>query len=216
MRWKRWTRRTRVRRSSESRPRPCPARPRPVECAARRTAPARKTRAVSSAVEHCLHTARVAGSNPAPPTRPRSRPQGRLLLLRKMRMATDYVLWHNPRCSKSRGALQLLCERGIEPGIRDYLAQPPSVDELRSLLDALGIPPRQLLRTGETAYAELELAASDAGGGGWGGAPPHAAGRHGGASPADRTPDPGLGRTCGDRASAGARAGTAVIGLSVA
>jgi arsenate reductase len=79
-----------------------------------------------------------------------------------MRMATDYVLWHNPRCSKSRGALQLLCERGIEPGIRDYLAQPPSVDELRSLLDALGIPPRQLLRTGETAYAERELGASDA------------------------------------------------------
>lgn len=76
-------------------------------------------------------------------------------------MATGYVLWHNPRCSKSRGALQLLREHGIEPDLRDYLAQPPSVAELRTLLGVLGISARQLVRSGEAAYAELELGAAD-------------------------------------------------------
>ena len=68
-----------------------------------------------------------------------------------------YVLWHNPRCSKSRGALDLLHERGIEPEIRDYLGQPPDAGELRGLLKALGLQARQLLRTGEDEYRALGL-----------------------------------------------------------
>lgn len=72
-------------------------------------------------------------------------------------MQQQYVLWHNPRCSKSRAALALLGERGIAPVIRDYLAQPPSPEELRGLLQALDLPVRQLLRAGEAAYAELAL-----------------------------------------------------------
>lgn len=71
---------------------------------------------------------------------------------------TTSVLWHNPRCSKSRGALELLRERGIEPQVRSYLDTPPDADELRSVLGKLGIGPRQLLRTGEEAYASLGLA----------------------------------------------------------
>ena len=67
-------------------------------------------------------------------------------------------LLHNPRCSKSRGALELLRERGIEPEILPYLEQPPSVEELRSLVRLLGVPARALLRTGEPEYAELGLA----------------------------------------------------------
>ncbi len=66
-------------------------------------------------------------------------------------------LYHNPRCSKSRGALELLRERGIEPDIVAYLDTPPSPAELRALLDKLGLPPRALLRTGEAGYAELGL-----------------------------------------------------------
>ncbi len=68
-----------------------------------------------------------------------------------------YVLWHNPRCSKSRGALELLRGRGIEPAIRDYQQQPPDADELRALLGRLGIPARALLRTGEDEYKALGL-----------------------------------------------------------
>ena len=67
-------------------------------------------------------------------------------------------LYHNPRCSKSRGALELLRERGIEPGIVSYLETPPSPAELRGLLHMLGVPARALLRTGEDEYRALGLA----------------------------------------------------------
>lgn len=66
-------------------------------------------------------------------------------------------LYHNPRCSKSRGALELLRERGIEPDIVAYLDNPPTASELRELLATLSLPPRALLRTGEAEYAELGL-----------------------------------------------------------
>ncbi|TWI11663.1 arsenate reductase (glutaredoxin) [Aerolutibacter ruishenii] len=72
-------------------------------------------------------------------------------------------LYHNPRCSKSRGALELLQQRGIEPRIVAYLETPPSADELRALLRMLGMPARALLRTGEDAYVELGLANPDLG-----------------------------------------------------
>jgi len=67
-------------------------------------------------------------------------------------------LFHNPRCSKSRGALELLEERGIQPQIIRYLETPPSAAEIKALLAKLGIGARQLLRTGEDEYKELNLA----------------------------------------------------------
>lgn len=67
-------------------------------------------------------------------------------------------IFHNPRCSKSRGALELLEERGIHPEIVRYLETPPSAAELKALLGKLGIGARQLLRTGEDEYKELDLA----------------------------------------------------------
>jgi arsenate reductase len=72
--------------------------------------------------------------------------------------STPSRLFHNPRCSKSRGALELLRERGVEPEILPYLEQPPSVAELRELVRLLGVPVRALLRTGEPEYGELGLA----------------------------------------------------------
>ena len=72
----------------------------------------------------------------------------------------DTRLYHNPRCSKSRGALELLRERGIEPRIVPYLETPPSVAELETLLALLGLSdPRELMRRNEPEYAELGLAA---------------------------------------------------------
>lgn len=67
-------------------------------------------------------------------------------------------IFHNPRCSKSRGALELLEERGIQPEIIRYLETPPSAADLKALLGKLGIGARQLLRTGEDEYKELDLA----------------------------------------------------------
>jgi arsenate reductase len=66
--------------------------------------------------------------------------------------------YHNPRCSKSRGALALLHERGLHPDTIEYVQHPPSVDELRDLLVMLAMPARALLRTSETVYKDLGLA----------------------------------------------------------
>ncbi|MBE0506118.1 MAG: arsenate reductase (glutaredoxin) [Marinospirillum sp.] len=69
-----------------------------------------------------------------------------------------FTLYHNPRCSKSRQALQLLQEQGIEPQLRKYLDEPLNLDELKQLLSQLDMTPRQLMRTGEEIYRELDLA----------------------------------------------------------
>ena len=71
---------------------------------------------------------------------------------------TDLTLYHNPRCSKSRGALELLEARGLTPTIVRYLETPPSVAQLQTLLGKLGIAARDLLRTGEDEYKALNLA----------------------------------------------------------
>jgi arsenate reductase len=68
------------------------------------------------------------------------------------------LLYHNPRCSKSRSALQLLAERGIEPIVVPYLDRPLDTSQLNALLRQLGLQARDLLRTGEAEYAELGLA----------------------------------------------------------
>jgi len=66
-------------------------------------------------------------------------------------------IYHNPRCSKSRQALQLLRDQGIEPTIVEYLKTPPQPAEIRDLLDKLKIAPEALLRRGEAAFREAGL-----------------------------------------------------------
>ena len=71
---------------------------------------------------------------------------------------TDLTLYHNPRCSKSRGALELLQARGLAPTVVRYLETPLDAAQLEALLGKLGIGARQLLRTGEDEYKTLNLA----------------------------------------------------------
>lgn len=71
---------------------------------------------------------------------------------------TDLTLYHNPRCSKSRGALELLEARGLTPTVVRYLDTPLDAAQLERLLGKLGIGARQLLRTGEDEYKDLNLA----------------------------------------------------------
>ncbi|ALO46633.1 arsenate reductase (glutaredoxin) [Pseudohongiella spirulinae] len=71
---------------------------------------------------------------------------------------TEYQIYHNPRCSKSRQALALLQEHGIEPEQILYLDSAPEQHTLRELLELLGISARELLRKGEAEYKELSLA----------------------------------------------------------
>lgn len=71
------------------------------------------------------------------------------------------TLYHNPRCGKSRAALALLRERGVESKIVEYLTTPPSPAELARILGLLGIRPRELLRAKEAREAGLDAAALD-------------------------------------------------------
>ena len=75
--------------------------------------------------------------------------------------AVTVTIYHNPRCSKSRATLALIEARGIKPKIVDYLKTPPSAAELKAILRKLGLTPRDILRTGETIYAELGFKTRD-------------------------------------------------------
>jgi arsenate reductase len=69
----------------------------------------------------------------------------------------NIIIWHNPRCSKSRNALTYLEEKGIEPQIIKYLDTTPSFEELKNVLKLLKMNPQELMRKGETIYKELNL-----------------------------------------------------------
>lgn len=74
----------------------------------------------------------------------------------------DVTIWFNPRCSKCRGADELLRERGIDPEVVRYLDDPPGRDELERVLRLLGTDdPREMMRTKEAVYTELGLADAD-------------------------------------------------------
>jgi len=66
-------------------------------------------------------------------------------------------IYHNTRCSKSRATLAILEQNNVEFEIVNYLENPPSESELRSVLQDLGIGARDLIRKGESAYKDLQL-----------------------------------------------------------
>lgn len=65
----------------------------------------------------------------------------------------QWVLLHNPRCSKSRATLALLEDRGLEVEVRKYLDAPLDAGELEELGRRLGLGPADFVRTGESEYA---------------------------------------------------------------
>jgi arsenate reductase len=70
----------------------------------------------------------------------------------------NVTIYHNPRCGKSRATLQLLHDCGLEPMVVEYLSTPPDAKRLKQLLKLLGFGPRELMRKGEAAYKDLNLA----------------------------------------------------------
>lgn len=66
-------------------------------------------------------------------------------------------LWHNPRCTKSRQAKELLDERGVAYEERRYLEVPPTADELDAVLTAMGKEPWEITRMGEGVAGDLGL-----------------------------------------------------------
>lgn len=69
----------------------------------------------------------------------------------------NVTIWHNPRCGKSRDGVKLLEEKGVEAEVVKYLDTPPSKEELVEVLKMLGISARELMRTKEAIYKELDL-----------------------------------------------------------
>ncbi len=70
---------------------------------------------------------------------------------------STYVIWHNPRCSKSRQTLGILEEKGIEAEVVKYLEETPSAEEIKAILKKLNISARELMRTKEDEYKTLGL-----------------------------------------------------------
>ncbi|MDP3466261.1 MAG: arsenate reductase (glutaredoxin) [Sulfuricurvum sp.] len=68
------------------------------------------------------------------------------------------TIWHNPKCSKSREALALLSEKNGEVEVVKYLETAPSRSEIEALLHKLGVSARELMRTKEDLYKELDVA----------------------------------------------------------
>lgn len=71
---------------------------------------------------------------------------------------SEYTIYHNPRCSKSRQTLALLEQQGIEPEVILYLKNTPDAQSLAGLISKLNISARDLLRKGEDDYKQNDLA----------------------------------------------------------
>lgn len=69
----------------------------------------------------------------------------------------DITIYHNTRCGTSRTTLALIRNTGVEPDVIEYLHNPPSREELVSIIDRAGISVRDAMRQKETLYKELGL-----------------------------------------------------------
>ena len=67
------------------------------------------------------------------------------------------TIFHNPRCSKSRQSLELLNKHGVDIKVIQYLKNPPTPYEIKSILKKLNLGPSEILRTGESRFKELTI-----------------------------------------------------------
>ena len=70
---------------------------------------------------------------------------------------SNFTIYHNPRCSKSRQTLEILNKHNAKVDIVLYLVNPPSAKVIKSLLDKLGLLSRDIIRKGEDEYKDLNL-----------------------------------------------------------
>ncbi|RVU84885.1 arsenate reductase (glutaredoxin) [Leucothrix sargassi] len=72
-------------------------------------------------------------------------------------MSEKAIIYHNPRCSKSRATLEILASHGEPYDIVKYLDVPPSKETLQTILELLDLSARELMRKGESEYVENNL-----------------------------------------------------------
>ncbi len=69
----------------------------------------------------------------------------------------NITIWHNPKCSKSRGAMEILENNNCEIEIVKYLETNPNETQIKNILKMLGITPRELMRQKEEIYLQNKL-----------------------------------------------------------
>jgi arsenate reductase len=72
----------------------------------------------------------------------------------------EFLVYHNPACSKSRGAVQILTDQGVDLDVVEYLKHPLSRAELERIVDAIPDEPGALVRK-DKRFGELGLDAAD-------------------------------------------------------
>ncbi len=70
---------------------------------------------------------------------------------------SDITIYHNPACGTSRNVLAMIRKSGVEPTVIEYLKTPPSTEQIKTWLNAMGASARQVLREKGTPFAELDL-----------------------------------------------------------
>ena len=70
---------------------------------------------------------------------------------------SNFIIYHNPRCSKSRQTLEILNQQDVDTEIVLYLKNPPSAEEIASILQKLGLSSRDIIRKGEEEYKLLNI-----------------------------------------------------------
>lgn len=76
-------------------------------------------------------------------------------------MKKKVTIYHNPRCSKSRAAIDYLQQQNISVSVVEYLKEAPTEEEIQSILEKLNLTAREVLRTSEPQYKSLNLTGSD-------------------------------------------------------
>ena len=69
----------------------------------------------------------------------------------------EITIWHNPKCSKSSEAMEIVQDNRCEAKVVKYLEAAPDKNQIKTVLKMLGISPRELMRTKEDIYKELKL-----------------------------------------------------------
>ena len=72
-------------------------------------------------------------------------------------MTVKATIWHYPRCSKCRKTLAILRDEEVDVTVRQYRDDPPDLDTLTDVVDRLDVAPRELVRTNDSAFAELDI-----------------------------------------------------------
>jgi arsenate reductase len=74
----------------------------------------------------------------------------------------EVEIFHNPSCSKSRGVLEILQQRGVDANVVRYLDTPPDRTTLERILDAIDEEPGALVRTDDPRFKATGLTKADA------------------------------------------------------